>query len=206
MDLDQKDGNPTDEGLPSSALVRFTSCLDVAHADLVRIVLAEEGIRTAVGNANFLGWFWQDSNAVGGVIVYVSPRDAQRAREVFAAALAGQSKGESSWVCSTCRARVQGHWNVCWQCGRLADGTPSVPLCEEAMRPADAGEIRSVWQKFSILFGLLSAILVAMLLFRHGCGPEATLLVAPWILLVVYRLRCRATISSRPSREIGLPR
>jgi hypothetical protein len=64
-----------------------------------------------------------------------------------------------------------------------------VPPSEEAAQPADAEENRSIWQSFSILFALVSAILVAFQLFRHGCGPEAMLLVAPCILLAAFLLR-----------------
>ena len=105
-------------------LVGVASCLDVPRADLVRLALAREGIPAALGNANFLLWFWHYSNAVGGVTVQVRNMDVQQALAVLAAARAKLSASLPPWICSSCGQRVAGRWDACWQCGRSADGTP----------------------------------------------------------------------------------
>jgi hypothetical protein len=64
-------GHTENMAISPDELVRVTSCLDVPRADLARLALAREGIPSALGNANFLSWFWHYSNAVGGVTVHV---------------------------------------------------------------------------------------------------------------------------------------
>lgn len=73
----------TDKPISPNELVRIASCLDVPRADLAQLALAREGIPAALGNANFLAWFWHYSNAVGGVTVHVRNKDAQQAREAW---------------------------------------------------------------------------------------------------------------------------
>ena len=116
-------------------LVAVASCLDPPCADLVRMALAREGIPAAPGNANFLSWYWHYSNAVGGVLIYVRDREAQRACEVLAAARAKLAESLPPWTCPSCGQQVAGRWSACWQCGRVADGTPGQPLAEDAAAP-----------------------------------------------------------------------
>jgi hypothetical protein len=106
---------PVAAGRPSAPdeLVVVASCLDVPRAELLRITLARAEIPAALGNAHFLSWYWHYSNAVGGVLVLVRYREAQRACEVLEAAGAKLAESLPPWVCPSCGQRVAGQWAVC---------------------------------------------------------------------------------------------
>jgi hypothetical protein len=111
--------------LSPNSLVRIASYLDPPRADLAQMALAREAIPSALGNANFLSWYWYYSNAVGGVVLYVRRCEADHAREVLAAARSKSAARLPTWICPSCGQRVAGGWDACWQCGEWADGTPS---------------------------------------------------------------------------------
>jgi hypothetical protein len=150
--------------------VRLTSCWDVPHADIVRIVLAEEQIQAAFGNAAFLGWLWQYGNADHGVTVYVRRRQVEQAREALAAARARYGDHPSAWTCPACGTRISGQWDACWQCGRWADREPAPPA-ENAPPQARAGEPPAIFWNVPRLFGAIVGLLAVFLLIKHGPGP-----------------------------------
>ncbi|MGO8691702.1 MAG: hypothetical protein ACLQLG_18940 [Thermoguttaceae bacterium] len=169
-------------------LVAVASCLDPPRADLVRMALAREGIPTALGNANYLSWFWHCSNAVGGVPVYVRYREAQRACEVLAAARAKLAESLPPWTCPSCGQQVAGRWSACWQCGRVADGTPGQPLAEDAAAPpggeAEVADTSGASRVIAV------AVAIVMIVLLVTCRLKTIAFLAPLalILLVFQRL------------------
>ncbi len=101
------------------------------EADVARFHLQREDIPAWVVDDAFAGWFWNYSNAVGGVKVLVREEDVPRAREILDAARA-RSAGDSAaapspggkWPCERCGARVPDDFEVCWSCGASAQGEP----------------------------------------------------------------------------------
>ena len=45
-------------------------------------------------------------------------RDETRAREIVAAALSDDTSPQPEWTCRGCGERIEGQFDVCWNCGR----------------------------------------------------------------------------------------
>ena len=185
-----------DKAISPDELVTVTSCLDVPRADLVRLALAREGIPAALGNANFLSWCWHYSNAVGGVTIHVRHRDAENAREVLTAARARPSVSLPPWICSSCGQQVAGQWDVCWQCGHLADGTPGDPLAEEVVAQPNGDSEAGKWQASPRLFAVALCVGLAVVLLK--CGLKPLVLLAPFVCFFVFLLQ---RLGPRPGQQ-----
>ena len=141
-----------DETVSPDELVRVASYLDLPRADLARMALAREGIPASLGNANYLYWSWDHSNAVGGVTVHVRRGDARLARKVLATARAKPSESLRPWTCPSCGQRIAGQWDACWRCGSIADGTPSDSLGEERVTRPEGNDQTGALEELDRVF------------------------------------------------------
>jgi hypothetical protein len=182
-------------------IVRITSCLDAPRADLVQLALAREGIPAALGNVNFLSWFWHYSNAVGGVTVHVRNRDAEKAREVLTAARAKPSVSLRPWTCLSCGQRIAGRWDACWQCGRLADGTLVSPTAEDSAAQPEGDAEAGIWRQLSNLFTVAAGVLLVILLYKYGWKPP--LILTPLAAILFFLLRQFEPSSNGESQPPG---
>jgi len=162
-------------------IVRVSSHWSLWEAELVRGRLEAENIPARLGNASFVFWVWYYGNAVGGVTVLVSARDAEAARALLNPAHDEPAEGQSSWTCSMCGARGFSSWDVCWNCGVPADGAPSPgPGRDDATPPEAPIRARNVSS------GLLGALVAMVLLaFFLAGGIVAFLAAASFVGLVV---------------------
>ncbi|MEI8375152.1 MAG: hypothetical protein WCJ35_20215 [Planctomycetota bacterium] len=182
-------------------LVRVVSCPNVPLADLAQQALAREGIPASLGNANFLSWFWDYGNAVGGATVHVRNKDAKQAREVLAAARAKPSVSLPPWICLSCGQRIAGQWNACWQCGQLADGTLASPQSKgSAAQPQDDADAE-IWLNVPRLFTAVAVVGLVILLCMYGWGPP--LMLAPCVVILVFVLWQFEPSSNRESQPQG---
>jgi hypothetical protein len=172
--------------LSPDALVRVGSCLDVARADLARMALAREGIPAALGNANFLSWYWHYSNAVGGVTIHVRRDEAEHARAVLNAASRRNVDALPAWTCSACGQRVGGQWDACWVCGQWVDGTPSIPSAEDGANEPSGGAEAVSWWNIPRIVVLVATVGLMVLMYARGVGP--LLVLAPFVGLFVFLL------------------
>jgi hypothetical protein len=167
-------------------LVRVASCRDLPRADLAQMALARAGIPAALGNANFLYWFWHCGNAVGGVTVHVRRRDAIQARKVLAAARDKVSENLPSWTCSSCGQRIAGQWDACWHCGCLADGTPSNSIGEQLVVQPEHDAQADGWQNWFVLVGAAVGVVLPLLLMRYHL--KQPLLLIPLVFVFFFLL------------------
>jgi hypothetical protein len=182
-------------------LVKVASCLDLPRANLAQMALAREEIPTALGNANFLYWSWDHSNAVGGVTIHVRRGDAKRARKALAVARAKPSESLRPWTCSSCGQRIAGRWDACWRCGHLTDGTlvslPSEASAVQTEDDADAG----IWLNVPRFFTVVAVVALVRLLCKYGWKPP--LILAPCVVVLIFLLRQFEPSSSRESQPQG---
>jgi len=108
-------------------LVSVASYLNLPSAELARNELEKAGIFSALGNANFVYWNWDCSNASGGIRVNVRRGDARRACSELVAPRARDEESRPSWTCRSCGRRIPGEWAACWQCGASPDATVGGP-------------------------------------------------------------------------------
>jgi len=171
-------------------LVRVVSFLDLPRADLAEMALAREGIPAALGNANFLSWFWHYSNAVGGVTVHVRRRDVKQAQEVLKTARAKTTESLTPWACLRCGQRIPGQWDTCWHCGAFADGTPGGFVAEQTIIQPEGDNRAGAWQILSLLLGAGAGVTLILPLRKHNPAYPAMLgpLVFIFVCIVVYLL------------------
>ena len=180
-------------------LIRVTSCLDVPRADLVQLALAREGIPTALGNANFLSWYWHYSNAVGGVTVHVRNKDAHQARKALTAARAKPSASLPPWTCLSCGQRIAGQWDACWQCGRLADGTPVSAHTEASAAQPQGDTEGGVWLNVPRFVTAAAIIAMVLLLCKYGWIPPLQLApCAVLLIILLWQFEPSASLESEP--------
>ncbi len=191
----------TDKPISPNELVRIASCLDVPRADLAQLALAREGIPAALGNANFLAWFWHYSNAVGGVTVHVRNKDAQQAREVLADARARPSASLPPWICSSCGQRIAGQWDACWQCGHLTDGTLASPHSEVGAAQPQGAAGAGIWLNVPRFFTAAAVVVLVILLCKYGWKPP--LMLAPFVVILAVALWQLEPSSNRESQPLG---
>lgn len=110
----------------SNRLVKIASYWNLWEAELAQEHLAAEGIYVVLGNATVVLWCWWYGNAVGGVTLHVSERDAQRAHDVLLSSRRQTPDEKPRWKCATCGEQADGSWEICWRCGTAVDGTPPV--------------------------------------------------------------------------------
>jgi hypothetical protein len=195
--------NPGGEPILFDPTVRVASCWDVPHADVVRMVLAMEGIPASLGNATFLSWFWQYGNAVGGATIDVHQRDAEHAREALAAARATTTEVRPYWTCSTCGQRVAGQWDVCWQCGHAADGAEGDVFVAEAVALPAGGADLAPWWHLPRFVAVVATGALLYVLLRHG--PMVPLMLAPLVIFFVFllwRFEAKPGTESKPGLAI----
>jgi hypothetical protein len=179
--------------------VAITSYGNVWEADWARSRLADEQIPAFLGNAGFVSWLWQYSNAVGGVIVYVARRDAEVACRLVTPEPAVPAESRPSWLCPNCKATVLGSWNVCWQCGRSTDGSDALRCAEDqaAVAPAVASE-----RAYGT--GVLAAVVTtALLLMLLRCDPLRILSILPSVVLFIIVLQMLGVETPTPSTPEG---
>ncbi|HUT90074.1 MAG TPA: hypothetical protein VMY37_11295 [Thermoguttaceae bacterium] len=116
-------------------LVKVASRLSLWEAELARARLASGGISAWLGNANLVLWAWHYRDAVGGVTLHVLDSDAELAREIIDPARTQARDDQPPWTCPTCSRPVDGSWEICWNCGRFADGSqPPATACQDAVQ------------------------------------------------------------------------
>ncbi len=141
--------------------------------------------------------------AIGGIKVYVLPRDFERAQQIL-----GEMHGESEWgeafaddeewPCPACGAAVPGEHEVCWSCGTERRGdaaavfepveasertvgedaseivTPSQKHALGAEAAAEVGRRRSRWTFLLMLTGPIGLICLAVAaLLNDDAAPGA---------------------------------
>jgi hypothetical protein len=178
------------------------SCLDVAHAELTRSVLASAGIPVTLGSATLLSWFWHYSNAVGGVTIHVRRRDVAGALEALAAARAEPSDDLPAWNCPACDERIGGMWDACWHCSRWRDGAPSP--ADAAIAAPEIPAVRRIWSNSAAAFALVGFILVLILLGRFS--PGLALMLATLVFVVLFLLRQSNMLVPKRLDAAGPPR
>jgi len=184
-------------------IVRISSHWNVWEADWARSRLAADNIQAHLGNAAFISWAWYYGNAVGGVTVHVSAADAEAARGLLVFPHDEEAQAQRPWTCSTCGARGYPSWDVCWNCGASAEGTPSPQFGRDEATPleapAGARKVRSA------LLGALAAMV--LLAFFLAGGIVAFLAAASFVALVVLVIHAwdSAPAPQPTSDEMGEP-
>jgi hypothetical protein len=161
------------------------------EADVVRFRLELEGIPSRLADEAMAGWFWQYSNAVGGVKLLVRAEDLPRALEIMdseaeaaAAALpfeGGQTAAPGGgfppprvprrWACPRCAARVPSDFCVCWACGTTADGQT-----DSKFGAVDAPAVEIDRDRASALWAAVISVVYLLFVLRW---PAALLLFLP---------------------------
>jgi hypothetical protein len=186
----------------SDRLIRISSHSSLWEAELGRARLAAEGISACLDNATLVLWFWHYSMAVGGVQLYVPEADAGRAREILVPMQSRAGDAQSPWNCPDCGRRVDGAWEICWNCGTSAHGTPAPPRgAEHAPPEADS---RAKGADGSCLLPLAAFALILVLLVTGGF-LVAALAWAIFLVSVAWlrRLRDGQGESEAPCEEGG---
>ena len=168
-------------------LVCITSYQDVPRAELAKIVLAAEGIRSSLSNTVLLTWFWHYGVAVGGVKLIVTSSDVEQAREILRPSQDAQDRSTTQRECAGCREPLPTDWEICWRCGKARDGS-SPPDSEpmEGLRDAKDG----------IGLLLIIAMLVAAI-FTFTINPAA------WPVFAILALAYAMYFWAQAEREIG---
>ncbi len=171
-------------------LVRVTSYLNAAQADLARMQLAVEGIPAYLENAAFLSWLWHYSNATGGVKLYVLDADAERAHAVLWSWRQAVVVALPPWTCPNCAADVDAAWMTCWHCGASTDGEEDPNFWEQPtveMFPLKCSE-----STLAPMIGISGPLLLLL-------SPGSFLLFTLWVVVVVALLCMWQTM--RPADE-----
>ena len=96
------------------------------EADVLRMRLEAEGIRSVLADESTVGMNWMLGNAVGGVKVLVIESDLEAALQIAedqAAEASDQAKTPAEdWTCVVCGEKVEGGFEVCWSCGASREG------------------------------------------------------------------------------------
>jgi len=168
-------------------LVKVASRLSLWEAELARARLASGGISAYVGNANLVLWVWHCRDATGGVSVHVVDSDAQTAQEILDSDRPQPGDGQPPWTCPTCGQRVEASWEICWNCGTLADGTqPPAAKDEDAAEGGpDRDEPRS-------RYGATVIAAMAIIGWVISTG-DVFMGMLVWMVLAVSVLMYRAT-------------
>lgn len=163
----------------SNRMVRIASRLHVWEADLALARLAAEGLRGYLGNASFVLWFWQYSNAAGGVTLHVAESDARRAHKIVFPVDDRGTLSQPAWTCPACRQRVDPSWLICWNCSTSPDGER--PRAEDQHEEA-TGSIDGPRRMGQTDLLRLAAVAVSVLMLGTG---DLLAAMAVWAILVV---------------------
>ncbi len=176
-----------DDSESASQLVRIDSCLDPPRADLVQMALAREGIPTALGNVNFLSWFWHYSNAVGGVPIFVRRCEAERARDVLAAARANSRRACRLGFAGPAAGVLPGDGLPAGNAanGQMPRRAASLPATQGCSRRGPLKQRRGGTCR--AFFVAASAGVLTILLVKRGLQLPA--ICAPFVLAVYFLLR-----------------
>jgi hypothetical protein len=129
------------------------------EAELAQARLTDAGIGSAIDNGTLVGWFWQLSNAVGGIKLSVESADLAAAREILADNI--DDRSEPRPTCPNCQAELERGWEECWRC---ADQQPAEPSDASQTAPESSTHFEESWER--LLVG--SAVAAAGLFFyRH---------------------------------------
>ena len=98
---------------------------DVSEIEIIRGLLADEGIKTTVLN--------EDVGEVAGVVPFaqampqvwlVNDEDEERALEIVERMDSGEvreSLGGKPWKCTRCGEAIEAQFTACWKCGTKRD-------------------------------------------------------------------------------------
>jgi hypothetical protein len=106
--------------MSNSPVVAVAMFQSYQEASMAQASLAAEGIESQLTGgvtADTMAYF---GTATGGVRLLVHEKDASRAGEVLDSLAQGrESPAAPSWRCPDCGEQVEGHFDLCWSCGRL---------------------------------------------------------------------------------------
>lgn len=97
------------------------------EAEILRMRLEAEGIRSVLADEGVVGVNWMLGNAVGGVKVLVSDADLERALEIVDEHASEQSDDREErlsedWECPACGEKIESGFEICWACGSSREG------------------------------------------------------------------------------------
>lgn len=112
---------------------KIYSSQDVSEIEILRGLLAEEGIKTTVLN--------EDVGEIAGVVPFtqampqvwvINDEDEERALTIVERMDSGEvreSLGGTPWTCARCGEAMEGQFTTCWKCGtKRNDGGGEQPL------------------------------------------------------------------------------
>lgn len=102
-------------------LIRLVSYLSLPEAEILRMRLAMDGVRSSLDNATMLLWFWHYGCVVRGVAVSVLDQDVEAAEQILRLKRHSASAREVDVPCAQCGALVPKSWKLCWNCDETAD-------------------------------------------------------------------------------------
>jgi membrane protease YdiL (CAAX protease family) len=115
-------------------LVTIATYNTPSQAEVARLILEEEGIKTFLADDNLVGMNWFLSNAVGGAKLQVAASEAERAKDILKTAQPASAKTDPditgvsiAFLCQNCRKIIDftperhGCVEVCPNCGKYVD-------------------------------------------------------------------------------------
>lgn len=98
-----------------------------SRADLCRLKLEEHGIKVFIADGGIVRMTWFLAGAVGGIKVQVAESDAATATAIIRQLefvsdddYDSPYKKADFWKCTNCGERVDGHFEICWNCQHSA--------------------------------------------------------------------------------------
>jgi hypothetical protein len=176
----------------SHNLICIRTFQTVYEADFQRALLTEAGIPCCTDNCFMVLWFWQYSQAVGGVKVYIDSTRLENAARVLVGDMSSGCESsepeQPEWPCPQCGAEVPAGWESCWQCAPELPANRDSAVASEAQGDLSRGDsphfllasAASVWLAWSVIsFGMqftiyLGVVFAANILFSlliSGPGP-----------------------------------
>ena len=184
-------------------LIRLVSYLSLPEAEILRMRLAMDGVRSSLDNATLLLWFWHYGCMVRGVTVSVLDADVEAAEQILQLKHPVGSAREPEVPCATCDAPIPKSWKLCWNCDETIDATAD-RVGMDAPPTLDADGAAHWKATLSMLLWLLPLALIPLGGFLAVCIAWCLMLVTD---IIFQRLGADVTTNeqdaSSPSRPKG---